>query len=138
MRPSEKVNLHHSTHSPPELPTKTFDVICIGSGWAGRILAGRIVQAGFSAVVVESELCGGECPFWACVPSKVLLRSPEVFNAARNVGGAKEKVTGDSIDTAAMFQRRDAITSGHDDTVRAVPMIESSGAYMCRAASGHS
>lgn len=56
LRPSQKVNLHPSTHSPADLSTKTFDVICIGSGWAGRILAARIANAGYSALVVEQEL----------------------------------------------------------------------------------
>ena len=61
MRPSENINLHPSTHSPAELSTKTFDVICIGSGWAGRVLAARIVKAGYTALIVEHELFGGDC-----------------------------------------------------------------------------
>lgn len=132
MRPSERVNLHPSTHSPAELPTKSFDVICIGSGWAGRVLAARIVKAGLSALIVESELFGGDCPFWACVPSKVLLRSPEVLNAAKGVGGARERVNGDNVDTSAMFKRRDMITMGWDDTEGLIPLIESTGAHMVR------
>ncbi|KAJ3496499.1 hypothetical protein NLG97_g2623 [Lecanicillium saksenae] len=72
--PSARVNVHPADHHLNTLPTKVFDVICIGTGWASRVAAARIVAAGFSAAVVEDELVGGDCPFWACVPSKVLLR----------------------------------------------------------------
>jgi ribulose 1,5-bisphosphate synthetase/thiazole synthase len=68
MRPSERINVHPSTHSPSELTTKTFDVICIGSGWAGRVLAARIVKAGLTALIIENELFGGDCKW---LPSDV-------------------------------------------------------------------
>ena len=81
------------------------------------MLAARIVQAGFTALIVENELVGGDCPYWACVPSKVLLRSPEVLHVAKNVAGARERTYVDKdVDVAATFQRRDKITMGKDDT----------------------
>ena len=132
MRPSEKINLHPPTHSPSELPTKTFDVICIGSGWAGRVLAARIVAAGFTAVIIENELIGGDCPFWACIPSKVLLRSPEALSVAKGIAGARERITGDRVDVAATFQRRDIITRGWDDTKALVPLVEGTGVQLVR------
>lgn len=92
----------------------TWDVIVIGAGPVGENVADRIVQGGLTAVVVESELVGGECSYWACMPSKALLRSGIVLRAAQKVGGAKEAVTG-SIDIAATFARRDSFTSNWQD-----------------------
>lgn len=116
MRPSQKINVHPKTHSAAELGTTSFDVICIGSGWAGRIAAARLVKAGLSTVIVENELVGGDCPYWACMPSKILLHSPEVFELAKNLGGVRERVNGEKfVDVQATFKRRDGITMGWDD-----------------------
>ena len=133
MRPSERINLHPATHSPSELKTKEYDVIVIGSGWAGRILAARVVKAQLTAIIVESELFGGDCPFWACVPSKALLRSPEVLDAAKGVGGARERVQENrGVDVAATFKRRDRFTMGWDDTVGLIPLVQSTDVEIVR------
>jgi len=87
----------------------------IGAGTVGENVADRTVQGGLSTVIVEAELVGGECSFWACMPSKALLRAGAAVRAARAVGGAAEAVTG-SIDPRAVFRRRDAITHKGDDT----------------------
>ena len=72
-------------------------------------------------------------PFWACVPSKVLLRSPEVLDAAKTTRGAKERVDGDrGVDTKSLFDRRDQIVAGWDDTKALVPLIQSTGVQMVR------
>lgn len=93
-----------------------WDVIVIGGGPVGQTAAQYAVQDGLSAVVVEQELFGGECHFWACVPSKALLRSGIVLRAAQNVAGARESVTS-SVDVASVFARRDGfVASWHDDT----------------------
>jgi pyruvate/2-oxoglutarate dehydrogenase complex dihydrolipoamide dehydrogenase (E3) component len=55
--------------------TGTFDVVVIGAGPVGENVADRVVQGGLSAAVVERELVGGECSYWACMPTKALLRS---------------------------------------------------------------
>lgn len=89
----------------------TYDAIVIGAGAVGENVADRAVQGGLSTVIVEAELVGGECSYWACVPSKVLLRSGAVLEAARAVGGAREAVTG-SLDVAAVLERRTSFT--HD------------------------
>lgn len=92
----------------------TYDVVVVGGGRAGEILAGRTAAAGLSTAIVEQDLLGGECPYWACIPSKALLRSGHVLQAARRLPGAREAVTG-PLDAAAVLARRDTFTSHHDD-----------------------
>jgi dihydrolipoamide dehydrogenase len=91
-----------------------FDVIVIGAGPAGETLAGRCADGGLSVALVERELVGGECSYWGCIPSKILLRPGDVVAAARRVPGAAQAVTG-RIDVEAALARRDAATSCWDD-----------------------
>jgi pyruvate/2-oxoglutarate dehydrogenase complex dihydrolipoamide dehydrogenase (E3) component len=130
----ETINLHPQTHPPSSLKTKTYDVICLGSGWAGRIIAARCVAAGLTALIVEKELVGGDCPFWACVPSKALLRPAEALDDARHATGARERLVSPdvAVDAEAVFKRRDMFTSDWDDTRLLVPMVESSGVELVR------
>ena len=65
-----------------------YDLIVIGAGPVGENVADRAVQGGLTAVIVESELVGGECSYWACMPSKTLLRPVAALRAARAVPGA--------------------------------------------------
>jgi dihydrolipoamide dehydrogenase len=102
--------------------TDTYDVVVLGGGPTGENVAGRAVRGGLSAVVVEHELVGGECSYWACMPSKALLRPVELHAAARRLPGVAEALTGE-LDTAAVFRRRDEFVHrdgsrefGHDDT----------------------
>ncbi len=90
-------------------------MIVIGAGAVGENVAERVVKGGLEAIIVESELVGGECSYWACMPSKALLRSTAVLHAARNVDGAKQAVAGD-VDVAAVLKRRDSFTSNWDDS----------------------
>ncbi len=92
----------------------TYDVIVIGAGAVGENVADRAVQGGMRTVIVESELVGGECSYWACMPSKALLRSGAAVAAARRVGGAAEAVTGE-LDVAAVLRRRNSFTSNWSD-----------------------
>ena len=93
-----------------------FDVIVIGGGAAGENIAGRCVDCGASIAVVEAELLGGECSYWACMPSKALLRPGEVLAEVRRVPGAAQAVSGE-LDVAAVLARRDDIASHwHDDS----------------------
>src|SRR5690625_7211571 len=86
-------------------PQEMYDVVVIGAGPVGENVAGYAVQGGMSAVVVEAELVGGECSYWACIPSKALLCSGEARRAALRVDGAQQAVTGE-VDAAAVLRRR--------------------------------
>jgi len=91
-----------------------YDLIVLGGGPVGENVADRAVQGGLTAIIVESELVGGECSYWACMPSKALLRPAQALRAAQNVRGAAAAVTG-SLDVAAVFARRDSFTSDWSD-----------------------
>src|SRR5690606_19496843 len=82
-----------------------YDLIVIGAGSTGENVADRARQGGLSVLVVESELVGGDCSYWACMPSKTLLRSASAVRAAQRLGGAREAVTGE-LDVAAVLRRR--------------------------------
>jgi pyruvate/2-oxoglutarate dehydrogenase complex dihydrolipoamide dehydrogenase (E3) component len=109
---------------------RSFDVIIIGTGTAGREAAGRLAQAGLSVAIVERELVGGECAFYACMPSKSLLRPNEALTEARRIPGAAEAATG-QLDVAAMFARRDDVVHHLEDTSY-LPGFESQGIALVR------
>jgi dihydrolipoamide dehydrogenase len=94
---------------------QTYDVIVLGAGSTGENVADVVVRGGLTAVLVESELVGGECSYWACMPSKALLRGTEVLAEARAVDGARQAVTGQQ-DVAATLERRSSFTSHWDDS----------------------
>jgi len=79
-----------------------YDVVVIGAGPTGENVAGRATRAGLSAVVVAAEFVGGECSYWACMPSKALLRPPAAVAEARSVQGAREAVTAE-LDVPAVL-----------------------------------
>ncbi|MCC3301689.1 dihydrolipoyl dehydrogenase family protein [Arthrobacter sp. zg-Y895] len=90
------------------------DVIVIGAGPVGENVADRIVAGGLSAVIVESELVGGECSYWACMPTKALLRDAAALRAVRQLPGAAAAVTG-GLDVDAVLARRDRFASNWND-----------------------
>ena len=93
----------------------TFDVVVIGAGPVGENVADGAVKGGLSVAIVESELVGGECSYWACMPTKALLRDAAALRAVRHLPGANAAVTGE-LDPAAVLARRDAFAAHwHDD-----------------------
>ena len=68
---------------------RSFDVVVIGAGPAGEVAAGRLAEHGLDVAIVEDRLVGGECSFWACMPSKALLRPGELLAETQRVPGTR-------------------------------------------------
>ncbi|WP_371402082.1 NAD(P)/FAD-dependent oxidoreductase [Kribbella sp. NBC_00662] len=109
---------------------REFDVIVIGSGPIGQTLADKVRAGGLTVAVVERELVGGECSYWACIPSKAMLRPVVAVTEAQHVDGAREAVTG-PIDAESVFARRDRYVTSLDDTGQA-NWVKSIGATLVR------
>jgi pyruvate/2-oxoglutarate dehydrogenase complex dihydrolipoamide dehydrogenase (E3) component len=101
---------------------RTFDVVVLGAGPAGEVAAGRLGDAGLSVAIVEDRLVGGECSYWACMPSKGLLRPYEALAEALRIPGAAQAITG-KLDVQAVLDRRDEIIHDLDDSVQ-LPWLE--------------
>jgi pyruvate/2-oxoglutarate dehydrogenase complex dihydrolipoamide dehydrogenase (E3) component len=110
---------------------RSFDAIVLGAGPAGEVVAGRLADGGLSVAVVEPHLVGGECSFYACMPSKALLRPGELLAEVRRVPGAAEAVSGE-LDAAAVLARRDAVIHDLDDSGQ-LPWLEDKGIELFRA-----
>ncbi|SDP74911.1 dihydrolipoamide dehydrogenase [Arthrobacter sp. ok909] len=109
---------------------REFDVIVIGAGAVGENVADRVVRGGLTAVLIEAELVGGECSYWACMPSKALLRPGTALHGAQTVPGALEAVTR-TLDVAAVLKRRDYFTSNWQDDSQ-VKWVEDTGIDLIR------
>ncbi|WP_426321110.1 dihydrolipoyl dehydrogenase family protein [Microbacterium sp. E-13] len=112
------------------MTAREYDLIVIGAGPVGENVADRAKQAGLSVVVVESELVGGECSYWACIPSKALLRPGAALRAAKRVRGAAHAVTG-AVDVAGALLRRDELVHHWDDTSQ-VEWLQGAGIDLVR------
>ncbi|WP_106815692.1 dihydrolipoyl dehydrogenase family protein [Microbacterium timonense] len=107
-----------------------YDLIVVGAGPVGENVADYATKRGIRAAIVESELVGGECSYWACMPSKALLRSGHALRAAQRVGGAREALGG-RIDADAVLARRSAFTDQWKDDGQ-VAWLESAGIDLIR------
>ncbi|MEU6014188.1 NAD(P)/FAD-dependent oxidoreductase [Streptomyces sp. NPDC047515] len=107
-----------------------YDVVVLGAGPVGQNVAARARAAGLTVAVVERELVGGECSYWACVPSKALLRPVIAVADARRVDGARQAVTG-QLDTDQVFARRNHYVADWDDSGQAEG-VKSIGADLFR------
>jgi pyruvate/2-oxoglutarate dehydrogenase complex dihydrolipoamide dehydrogenase (E3) component len=96
------------------MPERTYDVVVIGAGSTGENVAERAARGGCSVAVVEAERVGGDCSYWACMPSKALLRPAQALAEARAVAGAADAVTG-SLSVDAVLARRNRFVYDWDD-----------------------
>jgi len=109
---------------------RTYDVIVIGAGPAGEVAAGRLGGAGLQVALVERDLVGGECSYYACMPSKALLRPGQALAEVRRIPGAAQAVAGE-LDVAAAMARRDEVIHDLDDDAQ-LPWLEERGIQLFR------
>jgi len=109
---------------------KTYDAIVLGAGPAGEVAAGRLAEAGWRVAIVEKDLVGGECSFYACMPSKALLRPADVLAEAKRVPGVQVDADAE-LDPAPVLARRDAVIHDQDDSAQ-LPWLEERGIDLLR------
>jgi len=111
---------------------REFDAIVLGAGPAGEVCAGRLAEAGMSVAILEPDLIGGECSYYACMPSKALLRPADVLAEAKRIPGVP--VGEESrLDPQAILDRRDEVIHGEDDSGQ-LPWLEKRGIELLREA----
>src|SRR5690349_2251291 len=112
--------------------TERVDVVVVGLGVGGEEVAGKLAEAGLSVVGIERSLVGGECPYWGCIPSKMMIRAANLLAEARRIPGIAGSVNGISPDWSPVAERiRKEATDTWDDTV-AVERFEKSGGRFIR------
>jgi pyruvate/2-oxoglutarate dehydrogenase complex dihydrolipoamide dehydrogenase (E3) component len=89
-----------------------FDAVVLGMGPGGEVAAGRLVGGGMKVAIVERELIGGECAYWACIPSKTLIRPPEAKSEARRAAGTATP----TLELNEVFDYRDSMIRNLDDS----------------------
>lgn len=108
---------------------KEFDVVIVGAGPAGEVAAGRLAEAGLDVALCERELVGGECSFYACMPSKALVRPAELIGEVGRVPGIE--LSSDTPTASAVLARRDEVIHDLDDSAQ-IPWVEDRGIELYR------
>jgi dihydrolipoamide dehydrogenase len=124
------LNAEQPQQTAAEARRRVVDAIVIGAGPAGEVAAGKLAEGGLEVALIENDLVGGECSYYACMPSKALLRPGQVLAEARRVAGAAEAVTGE-LGTGAALARRDQIVHGLDDSAQ-LPWLQKRGIELFR------
>src|SRR3954452_22040470 len=114
------------THATPDGVTEV-DVVVLGLGPGGESVATKLASAGLSVVAVDKHLVGGECPYYGCVPSKMMIRAANVLAESRRVPGLAGASTTEPSWTPVATRIREEATDDWDDTV-AVKRLEEAGA----------
>lgn len=114
-----------------ETPTESVDVVVVGTGPGGEDAAGQLARAGLDVVAVEARLVGGECPYYGCIPTKMMVRAADALAEARRVAALAGRADV-SPDWAPVARRvRDEATTDWDDTA-AVERLEAAGGRLVR------
>jgi dihydrolipoamide dehydrogenase len=107
-----------------------FDVVVVGAGPSGEVVAGRLAEHGLRVAMIEQHLVAGECSYYACMPSKALLRPGELLGEASRLPGVREAVSG-GLSPEAVLERRDEVIHSLDDSSQ-LPWLEERGIALFR------